>query len=216
MAAQPGKKRHGCLFYGGIIATTLLLCIVIGTLLGLRHLRRMINDFTEATPMVMPAVQMSAAEIEQVRDRVTAFQQAVSQGRATSPLELTADEVNALVATDPNYRALKGKAYVSITNGVLKSLVSAPLDQLGLSAFKGRYLNGEVVIRLSFQNGVLEVYAESVHVKGKPIPSIYMNRLRQQNLAAGINKDSRTSAALEKLEKIQVEDGKLIIVPQPH
>ena len=47
------------------------------------------------------------------------------------------------------------------------------------------------------------------------MPWVYMNKLRSLNLAANVNEDPHASVALNRLQSIQVKDGKLILVPKP-
>ena len=214
MPQEAPRQRHGCLFYGGIIAVVLLVSVLIAALLGLRLAKRMLNEFTDTKPLALPAVQMPAAELERVRQRVTAFQQAVSNHRPSETLALTSDEINALIATDQDLSFLKGKVYVMIEGDRVKAQVSVPLDEVGLPFFKGRYLNGVATLDVGLDHGVLRVVPEAISVKGKPLPAVYGNKLRKQNLAENINDDSRASNGLQQLENIQVKDSKLIIVPK--
>ena len=91
----------------------------------------------------------------QVKQRFEAFQQAVREHHATKPLTLTADDINALIASGGDQQGLKGKVYVSLDGDQLKGEVSVPLQDVGLSMFKGRYLNGSATFNLSFRDGRL-------------------------------------------------------------
>jgi hypothetical protein len=51
-------------------------------------------------------------------------------------------------------------------------------------------------------------------VKDRPIPEVYMEQIRKQNLAESINNDPRAAAALDRLKEIKVQDGKLVVVPK--
>jgi len=192
-----------------------LVAILLAFLLGLHELKKMLAQYTGATPMALPTVQMSPEQIDQVQRRIDSFKDAVRSGRTTPPLELNADEINALIAADPNLRSVKGKLYVTIQDSHLKGQISLPLAQLGLPMFKGRYLNGTASFLITLQNGNLRVTPDAVLVKGKLLPWIYMNKLRSQNLAAKVNEDPRASVALNRLQRIQVKDGKLVLVPKP-
>ena len=143
--------------------------------------------------MELPTVQMSPAEIEQVKQRFEAFEQAVRGQRPTKPLGLTADEINALIAAGPKREALKGKFYVSLDGDQLKSEVSLPLQDIGLSMFKGRYLNGSATFAVAFRKGTLFVTPQTIQVKGKPLPEAYMKEIRKQNLAADLDQGARRS-----------------------
>lgn len=208
------KPRRGCLFYGCISGIACLLIILIAFLLGLYQLKRMLNFYTDSRPAALPSVQMSPAEIEQLRMRIENFQDAVRTGRPTPPLTLTSDEINAFIQTDTNFARVKGKLYVTIDGNRLKGQVSVPLDDLGLRIFRGRYLNGLGIFAVSLQKGNLIVTPDILVVKGKPLPGVYMDKIRSQNLAENLNNNPRASVGLNRLQEIRVSDGKLVVVPK--
>jgi hypothetical protein len=80
---------------------------------------------------------------------------------------------------------------------------------------RGRYLNANGKFAVIFRDGVLRVFPQSLEVKGKPLPEVYMKRLRKHNLVDRLNSDPRATAALETLDEIQIKDGKLVLVPKP-
>jgi len=192
----------------------MLLISVLGLLVGLRYAKKMFNDYTDTKPVPLPELQMSQAEIDQVRQRVDAFRQAVRAKNATPALTLSADDINALIATDPDLQPVKGKLYVMIEGDQLKGQVSVPMEQVGLPIFRGRYLNGTGTFRVLVRNGILRLTAEKLVVKGKPLPDNYMKEIRQQNLARDINNNPRATVALDAIKEVQVKDGRLIIVPK--
>jgi len=210
---QQAKTRRGCLFYGCIVGVIFMLMLLAGLLIGMRMAKRMVNDFTDSRPMELPAVKLTSEEIEQVRTRVKTFNEDMKAGRSTPPLTLTADEINALIVTDPEAKGLKGKMYVTIQGDQVKSAVSMPMGELGLGLFKKRYLNGDATLSVSLRNGILRVYAHDINVKGKPLPAVYMQKIRDVNWADGFNNDTNASAALNKLQSIEVKDGKVLITP---
>jgi hypothetical protein len=164
--------------------------------------------------MELPTVQMPQGEIDKLKQRFEAFQQAVREQHPAQPLELTADDVNALIESGPERQDLKGKFYVSLEGGQLKSEVSVPLQEMGLSMFKGRYLNGSATFGLSFRNGALSVTPQTINVKGKSLPEMYMQEIRKQNLAAGLTNEPQAVAVLQGLEDIQLKEGKVVLVPR--
>jgi hypothetical protein len=192
-----------------------LLVLMMGALLfGLYYVKKLINRYTDTAPMALPTLQMSQSEMDKVKQRFEAFQEAVRQKRPTEPLTLTADDINALIASGPDRQALSRKFYVSLEGNQLKGEVSVPLKELGLPMFKGRYLNGSATFDLSFRNGALSVTPQAIMVKGKPLPEVYMKEIRKQDLAAGFTNEPKTVAVLQGLEDIQVNEGKLVIVPK--
>jgi len=208
------RKRRGCLFFGCLGGTVCLVIILVAFLLGLYQLKKMLTFYTDPQPMALPTVKMSQADIDTLKQRVESFQDAVRTGRPTEPLTVTSDEINAYIQNDPNLAGVKGKVYVTIEGDRVKSQVSLPLDDLGFRVFHGRYLNGVGIFALNLQRGNLVVTAESLVVKGKPLPAVYMDKFKSQNLADAFNKNPRVSVALSHLQEIRVADGKLTLVPK--
>ena len=211
---NPPKPRRGCLFYGCLTCLVCFIAILLAGLIGLHQLKKMLYEYTDDQPMPLPQVQVSPAEAQEIRNRVDSFRDAVQTGRSTAPLELTADQINALLATDPDLKDVRGKIFVSIEGDRLKGQVSVPFTDLGLDRFRGRYLNGTSTFAVHFQNGFLDVRADEIVVKGKPLPKTYMDAIHKQNLAAGANENPRSSAGLNHLQSIEVKEGKLILMPR--
>jgi len=209
---QPVKRRRGCLFYGCLTSCILVLVVLAGLLLGYL---KILNSFTDTKPTALPTVDMSDGDMQQVRQRVDSFRNDIRSAHPTQPLALTSNEINALIATDPNMKALKGKVYVVIEDNQVKGQVSVPTSDVGLGIFKHRYINGSGAFNISLTNGTLFLSLQSLAIKGRPIPEKYMQQVRAQNLAQGINDDPKSSAGLNKLKSIEVKDGKIIIVPTP-
>jgi hypothetical protein len=209
-----GKPRRGCLFYGCLSGTTCLLIILVAFLMGLYQLKKMLNFYTDTHPAPLPSVHLTAQEIDQLKQRVENFQDAVRSGRPTPPLQVSSDEINAYIQTDPNFVKVKGKLYVTIEGDRLKGQLSFPLDDVGLRIFRGRYLNGSGIFDVGLRNGNLVVTPESLVVKGKPLPGVYMDKLRSENLAESLNNNPRASVALNHLQEIRITDGKLVLVPK--
>src|SRR5437879_2588733 len=108
MTELPTKTGRGCLFYGGIAALVLFVLIIAGAVVGVRHAKKMLSDFTDPAPRPLPTIQANPAETAALRKRVDDFRNDVRAGREPAPLSLNADEINKLIATDPDLAPLKG------------------------------------------------------------------------------------------------------------
>jgi len=213
MNDQPPKPRRGCGFYGCITGVVLLVMMLGALLLGWHYVKKLVVRFTDSKPMELPALQMSPAEMAQAKERFESFQQAVREHHATKPLTLTADELNAMIASGGE-QGLKGKIHISLEGDQLKGELSVPLQDMGLSMFKSRYLNGIATFNLSFRDGRLSVTPQTIQVRGEPLPEIYLREIRKQNLASSLTNDPAAAEVLNGLEEIQVKDGKLLIAPK--
>ena len=74
-------------------------------------------------------------------------------------------------------------------------------------------LNGDATLSVAFRQTNLTVFINEVNVKGKPLPGIYMDTIRTINWAEGANTNRNGASALNKIQSIDVKDGKLIITP---
>jgi hypothetical protein len=213
MNGQPQKSGHGCFFYGGIAAAVLVLVVLLGVYAGYRYVHGLVDEYTDTKPMVLPAVKLSDEEIRQLQQRVKIFTRAVEDGKATDPLIITADELNALIATN-GAPELRHHLYVTLEGDQAKAQVSVPADRLGLSMLRGRYFNGDAAFAVSLHEGKFVVNVTSLSVKGKPLPENFMAQIRHQNFADAWTNNPDFTASIGKLEDIHIADSKVVIVPK--
>jgi len=209
---KQSKKRRGCLFYAFIMGTALLIFVVIGVLAALRGFLAV----TDKTPVPVPEVKMSLAEIDKVRQRVDGYREAVRAHKPPGPLVLTAGEINALIKSDPDLEPLQGKLYVTGMQGdELKAQFSLSMAELGAAKFKDRYFNGFATIKPSLANGNLRLKpVKVVTLRDRAFPDRYLEIIKNLNFAKGLNKNPRFSVGLDWMDSVEVKDGKLVIVPK--
>lgn len=207
---SPAPKRRGCLFYGCLTAIVLLLLAGLMAFLAVRFVRNKLDAYTDTQPMKLPKVEMTDTEYQNLQERVKSFGVTLDQGKPGEPLMLNEREINALIARSENAKAFADKVYVSVNGNEVKGQVSIPLSGLGWLG-NGRYLNGEAVFKVSLENGVLIVTAQSVKVKGSSLPESFMSQLRQENLAKDAYKDPKHAEAIRKFDSIQVEDNRVVV-----
>ncbi len=210
ITTTPAPKRRGCLFYGCLTAIVLLLLAGLMAFLAVRFVRNKLDAYTDTQPMKLPKVEMTDTEFQNLQERVKSFGVTLDQGKPGEPLMLNEREINALIARSENAKAFADKVYVSVNGNEVKGQVSIPLSGLGWLG-NGRYLNGEAVFKVSLENGVLIVTAQSVKVKGSPLPESFMSQLRQENLAKDAYKDPKHAEAIRKFDSIQVEDNRVVV-----
>ena len=210
ITTTPAPKRRGCLFYGCLTAIVLLLLAGLMAFLAVRFVRNKLDAYTDTQPMKLPKVEMTDTEYQNLQERVKSFGVTLDQGKPGEPLMLNEREINALIARSENAKAFADKVYVSVNGNEVKGQVSIPLSGLGWLG-NGRYLNGEAVFKVSLENGVLIVTAQSVKVKGSPLPESFMSQLRQENLAKDAYKDPKHAEAIRKFDSIQVEDNRVVV-----
>jgi hypothetical protein len=214
MTDSPSRPRRGCLFYGVVTVVVTAAVVLFGAYLGLRYAKRLVTQLTDTHPMPLPSVHLSDAQMFQLHDRVNSFGDDIRDGQNVAPLALSSDEVNALIETDAGLAPLKDHVYVAFGTNQLKGQISFLAQDLGLDALHGRYVNASGVFNVGLTNNQLVITAESLSVKGKPVPRHIMKQIAAQNLAGKFDEDPRTAEGLKKLQAIEIKDGKLVITPK--
>jgi hypothetical protein len=154
----PKQKGMGCLGKGCLLIIVFLILLVVAFVVGV---------YVGTKPREIPQVQTSEEEQKAVLARWDEFEAASRDEPVISPpvpepsptpdvtpapeatptppsanrIELTANDINQLIARGRNTR---GKAFVSIENDVARVQITIPLEKVG---FRGRYLNGEFAVR---------------------------------------------------------------------
>lgn len=213
-APQTGSKSGcGCWIAGCLIVVLLgLVGIGIMAWLGVRFAAGQIEKYTEPTPADLPVVEYDEEQLTALQDRMKAFKQDLADDKQTEDLVLTADDINALIASKED---LKGKFFVEIEDGQVKGDVSMPLDMLPLGVGKGRYFNGSATFEVSIVNGILVVTVDEAEVKGEKVPEEFMDGIRRENIAKDVKFEADTAKTLRRIEEVVVEDGRVVLKAKP-
>lgn len=211
----PAGKKRGCFFYGCMTVVVLAIVAGVGAFLAVRWLSGLIEQYTSDEPLELPVTEIAPADLDELQNRWERFKRGMEQNQAVEPLELTDEEVNALIQNDPEWEELKGRVYVEIDEqDRVRGQVSIPLADLELGQLDGRFLNGSATFEVSMESGVLVVTVASVEVKGEPLPETLLEGLRDQNLAGDLYDDPETARLLRRFDTVEVKDGKVRITPR--
>jgi hypothetical protein len=216
---EPERKPRGCLFYGCLVALVLglllLLLVGLGTWAAYRVTNQFLQDFGEDAPAPIPVAERPAADVEALRTRIDAFGEALAAGTATEPLTLTSDEINALIASVPDW---KGVIAIELDGDKVRGQLSFPVARLGFpigTLFPGKYLNGTVTIDARLVDGRPFLAIVEIQARGKPIPENVLNAIIGPNIVEGIENDPKLAPSLRRLRSITVKDSTLILTPMP-
>ncbi len=206
---QTRKKGHGCFFWGCLIVTIIGVFVtgIVGTCVW--KIRQKALSFTSTTQAEVSVIESSQDEYEEIKERVSEFLKAVEEDR-NAELSLTAQEINTLIARSPELAEFTGRAYVRIEGDEISVDAALPLDKI--PSLGGRYLNGTIGIKVSLQSGILVISPETVVVGGQPLPEDIMNELRRINLVEKLYEDKEKIELIKKFKRIEVTDGKIVIV----
>ncbi len=216
---EGNEKKRGsgggkCCLYGCLSILVLMVLLGVVGFFGAKHAMKIIvAQYTQDAPMAVAEVKMSDSATASVEERWEAFV-AQAQNGGSVTIELTADEVNALIANNEDWQALKGKAYLNFGEDVVNGKVSLSLEETGWKMLKGRYFNGESSFLVSCENGRLNIQLESMRIGDKMIPAPALAAIKQMNLADEIYQDpshEETVEMIKRVRKLQFLPNRMII-----
>ena len=160
----PPQRGFGCFGQGCLILVVFVILLGVaffgGTYYAARYLRM---EFFSAEHLNLPASDATLQEEEEVRARWEAFEKA-AKAHQSARIELTADDLNALIASEPK---LRGDAYVSIDDNTARLQLSFPA---GRSRWlRGRYLNAQCSVQSGASRKPRDARIVSIVLNGRPV-----------------------------------------------
>jgi hypothetical protein len=212
--APPPRRGLGCFGRGCLIlvvfALVLALACVGGMYWGFHRHSAIIHGMYWLTkahaiaqaPVPIPEFTASDGQIQSVHERCQDFEQKARAGQPAE-LELTADDLNTLIATNQDAR---GKVFASIEGERLRCQASVPLqDFIGRG---GYYFNGDIAVELRGAEAVDNPQLKGITVNGEPVPGDLLNwKYRSKRLREYLGEYRNGSG----VGTIEIRDGRLIL-----
>jgi hypothetical protein len=177
-----GLHRHSALFYGNYwLAKT--------------------RSIAEA-PTPVPGFNASNQQIQLIQERWQDFEQKSRAGQPAE-IELSADDINALIATSDDVR---GKVFASIDGDQLRLQASLPIG--GVLGRPGYYFNGDVIIELKGAQSLDSPRLSRITINGEQVPTDFLNwKYRFRELREYL---AEQGSAYD-VGAIEVREGKVIL-----
>ena len=161
IASPPKKKGCGCVAKGCLILVILLL-IIVG-LLGCDW-QKAVNwarTETSSTPVELPAENATQAEYDALVKKLDDYKSAEPGSGKT--LQITAHDLNVLVALSPEWQTVRGKIHFTIDDDQIGLACSVPLNRVPM--FKDQYFNGTAYFKLSIDDKVEHLDIQKIKLK---------------------------------------------------
>jgi hypothetical protein len=212
--APPPRKGLGCFARGCFILVVFAIVLAIACFAGMywgfqRHSAILHGIYWLAkaqaiaqTPVPIPEFTASDAQIQSVHERCEDFEQKARAGQSAE-LELTADDINTLIATNQD---LRGKVFASIEGDRLRCQASIPLGELIGRA--GYYFNGDIEVELKDGESLENPQLNQIIVNGKPVPRDLLNWKYRSKRLRDYLADYRNESGVGRIE---IRDGRLIL-----
>jgi hypothetical protein len=198
----PPQRGMGCFGRGCLILIVFILFLAAafaaGTFLAVRYLR---TSYFVMTPAELPASNATDQERETARVKWYDFERA-ARAHTASRIELTADELNALISSEPEMR---GKAFVSIEANTARVQLSIPLSFTRL--MRGRYMNAECTVQSDPDGDPANAHITNVIVNGKPVAEDVLDYRGPYGFRHYLGQWSDQAA----LKTFEIKDGKVIL-----
>ena len=210
------KKRGGGCFAWGCTAVLVVLLLIVGLLTAISYLGyHKISNLTSSQPITVETFDGGDAVYQAAIQKTNTFDQAVQQGQPAT-LELSADEINTLIARDPDFAKNQIHASVTMTADHGDLQLSLPTNLIPYGLIKDRYLNVEADFTPVFDpaNKTLNFNLHTFKFAGGTVPPEQLPTV-QNNLNPLLNTQLQNSPDAKRLldhaQSIEIRDGKLII-----
>lgn len=163
---------------------------------------------TESRPL--PSHSATEAEIRAVAAKAEAFVNTFKSG-AEAEIQLTATELNTLIAYYEPWSGLRGKAHVTTEGNRIFAQTSIPLTQI--RAFQDRWFNGDISMSFATIDG--KPGPENISVKAGEVelPRWALRYISSKNFveSLGVPDLSEANSIGSSLTALEVRDGLLSV-----
>ncbi len=221
--ALPPRGGLGCFTKGCLLTIIILMLFGVGLgTFGWFFYKSGQAFFTDQQVAVRVA-DPTDAQYQAVVAKLQPFGQAMADSQAAT-VELTADDLNTLIARAPQFAPLRGQAFVEIVNGQLVADLSFPVTD---SAPTQYFINARTTLDASFAGGRFAFALRHAiplrgELKGGLLPSMLRNPTFMQSYSQKLTdicndrfhdlarKDPSLSDALSRVRTIVLRDNLLV------
>ena len=218
MAQPPGypnsqdkrtDKGMFCLF-GCLAMIVIVVLAFAGVSVGIYYFSTyMIDRYTEETPKELPQVELSSEEVEAITTRIQPLLDALKDDALAATVTLTAEEINTLLQSIPEFTKFSKMAYVYIEDGTVRGDLSIPMDWMSM---EGSYINGTGIFRVGTDINGPYIYIAELGVGGDKFNEATLKGYGVANLLdPELNTSPKAQKLIRRVSNLSVEDNKITI-----
>ncbi len=213
-----GCFTKGCLAVIAAAVALVIICLCGGWFV----LTRFADRFTTTQPAVVEVRQPTPAEVKAAEAKWEGLRTAI-RNHQEATVEFTADDLNALIAIDPDFRKARGRFRVGIADSIVSLDLSAPLESLKWTRFRGRWFNGNIRFGMSYVDDNFFFDLKSAEANGRQIPSFIFSSDFERSFSRSFSQSFRRRSEsrpdrdpwLKHIRTISVQDDKIILTTRP-
>lgn len=219
---QPSAARGwgSRLLLGAFAVAALAMAILIAlSFIVPRVVDRLVEEYTDVAPADIPRVESTPDEKEEIESRVSEFVEALEEGAARAPLELSEREINVVLQDAIRKIDEHAAARIHLLEGRVRAQVSLPIDaKLPLGPWsrdlRGRFVNGTAEFVPRIRGGRFEFELVSFEVGGKGVPRRMLNLIADELESSGILDDPDAQRVAQRLSGITIRNGSVVLEPR--
>jgi len=220
----PKKRGLGCLGCGCLVLA-LLVILFLALVAGATYLGyTKVVGLTSATPASVPPFTASDDLYNTVKQKLAGFDHDVKNHQAAT-IHLSADEINAMIARNPNVSKNNIHAFVTLTSNEGRVQASLPTNEMSHGILKGRYFNFDASFEVNFdpQTKSVNLIPHALQFGDKVLMgSNSENAASMRSLTPALNQSFNnlirqnpdSAALLDQAKSIEIKDGELVIETQ--
>jgi hypothetical protein len=218
LPAPPKKRGIGCLGCGCLVLA-LLVILFAGLMTGGFYMGyKKIAGLTSTTPAAIPSFDGGDDVYNAAEEKIRAFGHDVENHQAAT-IQLSADELNTLIARNPAFIQQKAQLFVTLTDDQARIQGSIPTNALIQGIFTGRCLNFDTTFGLGFDSDTksLEVTLHHLQISDQTMPQNLLPTMQAEFapfLNAALQKNPETKNFLDQAKSVGITNGELVLETQ--
>jgi hypothetical protein len=209
------KRGKGCWGCGCGAAFLVAVLIVLLVVLAYRGVKSASQAYTAPAPVDIPTHDGGDVVYHAAQGKLAAFTQAFGQQQPAT-LRLNSDDINTLIARDPNYAAMRGKLHVTLQGDTAQFDSSVLLGTVEKVFLADRYVNSVVTLGVGFDpdKHALLFNIRQLQFNGEMAPPS-VNELINQDVNTMVNQRLQDNPGakdfLARVQRLDIENGELVI-----
>ena len=209
------KRGWGCWGCGCAVLAVLAVLVIGLLILGYRQVTAAARQFTSDTPAAIPITDSGEAVYQRAHDKINLFVAAAQSGRPAT-LHLSADEINTLIARDPDWAVARGRVHVTLDGSSAQVESAFQLGAFEKFFLPDRYVNSVASIGLEYHPATrsIAIDLQQIQLNGQTLPPSSSASLSQSISTVATQKLQANPTAqgfLARVQKIDIENGELVI-----
>jgi len=211
-----GCFAKGCLTF--IIIGFILIAGVCGTAWFFYH--KVATNLLSNAPSDVRIEAPTEAQYQAAEQAHTQLTEAIRTKKETT-IAFTGPDLNALLVRDPDFEFLRNRGRIAIANSALTLDLSAPLDVLPWPGMNGRWFNGTIRFKFSYNDGMFSSELLSAEAGGHQFPTSFLsgfnssfNRTMNQSFHEELDRNETAAKFWKQIKSMTLEGDKLLVTTQ--